>query len=130
MMLFVDDCVARHVVFNRWYPDAMQTASLIVAQSELMIPEHVSELWLDHDLGESLVNGGYFDPASNEAVGTQTDTIMPLVDWLCASSCPRLLPIRVHSWNGPAARRMALQLADAGFANITVRPFNFKGPNQ
>ncbi len=125
MLLFVDDDIFRHIEVSRRRPDALQTASLIVAQSEL-IAGIITELWLDHDLGSSLVGGGFFDAGTNEPVGALNVTVQPLVDWLCASTAvPRTLPIRVHSWNGPAAARIVAQLQEAGFTHVAKKPFSF-----
>ncbi len=118
--LFIDDDVQRHLAFARRYPGELQTASLVAAQSELnTTPGHITELWLDHDLGDQLIGGGYFDEATGNAVGFLTCTIRPLIAWMTTTQIvDRDLPIVVHSWNTPAALWMVATLREAGFKNV------------
>lgn len=127
MILFVDDDITRHIEFARRYPGNFQTSSIVLAQAELnLAPSHISELWLDHDLGDGLVSGGYFDGVSGKPVGTVELTVRPLVKWLCESSAvPRSLAINIHSWNLPASASIAAQLREVGFLNVVRKPFSF-----
>ncbi len=128
LTLFLDDDAERHIVFRKTHPFAMQTTSSVVAFYELRIPGHIDELWLDHDLGSSMVTGGFFDPGSNEPVGFVDQTVMPLVDWLVmAPGINKSLRVRIHSWNVPAARRMREKLVAAGFTDVLLTPFSFTG---
>lgn len=127
MVLFVDDDIARHLIFARRYPGAYQTSSLVVAQHELnQTPSYISQLWLDHDLGHGLARGAGFDAMTGQPSDTEELTIRPLVRWLCESPVvPRSLPVVIHSWNGPAAATMKASLEAAGFTNVTQQPFSF-----
>jgi len=127
MILFVDDDITRHIEFARRYPGNFQTSSIVLAQAELNIaPGHITELWLDHDLGDGLANGGYFDDLTGRPVGAVEMTVRPLVKWLCESPVvSRALPIKIHSWNVPASASIAAQLREVGFSNVVRKPFSF-----
>lgn len=128
MILFVDDDIERHKVFaarRAGEPDLLQTASMVTAWIELrMNSDRVREIWLDHDLGHAL---NPKQVAFEDINDIDVIDIMPLVRWMCTDECkiPRGIQIVVHSWNQPAAYRMATSLRQAGYTNVTTAPFRF-----
>lgn len=130
MKLFVDDDIERHIEFRRQHGDnkkgIFQTASTFVAFTELSQSYmDITEVWLDHDLGYALnPQQNAFEPSGNDV---DVVDIMPLVRWMCSEACqlPKATYIRIHSWNAMAAKRMLLDLKDAGFTNVETRPFRF-----
>lgn len=102
-ILFLDDSYFRRMAFIKKFPECKLALTAPMAIKMLQEEPEWDLVSLDHDLG-----GQVFVDSNREDCG------MEVVRWIVANS-PKILNIRIHSWNPPAADRMMDALAAAGY---------------
>jgi CheY-like chemotaxis protein len=113
MKLFLDDMEARIEGFVKMHGTKDVVITRTAQETIEALEKHKFDLVsLDHDLG-----GRQFQPSHEENCG------MGVVRWILENK-PEIKHIVVHSWNIPAAMRMAHQLYDAGYS-VEMKPFGY-----
>jgi hypothetical protein len=89
----------------------------------VLTSQDVLECSLDHDLGLHAEDPDA--PAAELGRGQGEQTGYDLVKWMIEND--KMPPwITIHSWNPPAAQRMAQALRDAGHGETVVRPYELR----
>lgn len=96
-----------------WAQDAH--AAIWLLELAVKMEERLEMVSLDHDLGADPLDGIY-------ARGNSEDCGCLVVDWIVQNTPSIRYPIRIHSWNGEEARKMAANLNDAGY-DVEIRPY-------
>lgn len=114
-ILILDDDPQRHKVFDKIF-DGHNKNHVFTAQCAIncLKKERFDLVCLDHDLGE-------FD---NDKLIEDPGTGMDVAEFINLHMSHDKLPTQVliHSWNGPAAKRMGEEMSTVGVAHV-VTPF-------
>lgn len=113
MKLWLDDVRPAPEGWTRAYTAAEAIDLLKIA---LNVGDELDDISLDHDLGADPSYGIY-------ARGTSEHCGCEVVEFLFNRRPFVKNPIRIHSWNGEEARKMAWILNEAGY-DVEIRPYD------